>query len=53
MQLNITNVQKLDYGEYQCVSKNEANTTTAVIYVNGMLTRSPHILKVFNYVVSE
>ncbi|KAJ6637052.1 Olfactomedin-like protein 2B [Pseudolycoriella hygida] len=33
MQLNITKVQKDDYGEYLCVSVNSVNTTAAVIYV--------------------
>lgn len=38
MHLNITRIRSDDYGEYQCVSKNEVNTTTAVIYVNGKFT---------------
>lgn len=37
IRLNITRIRDDDYGEYQCISKNDVNTTTAVIYVNGML----------------
>ncbi|KAJ6644219.1 Myocilin, partial [Pseudolycoriella hygida] len=32
--LNITRIRDDDYGEYQCISRNDVNTTTAVIYVN-------------------
>lgn len=35
MQLNLTRVRGEDYGEYHCVAKNEVNTTTGILYVNG------------------
>lgn len=37
MQLNITRIRAEDYGEYHCVAKNEVNTTTGILYVNGWL----------------
>ncbi|XP_031630325.1 uncharacterized protein LOC116345246 [Contarinia nasturtii] len=33
MRLNITNVRPEDFGEYECVSKNEINTTAAPFFV--------------------
>lgn len=36
MRLNITRIRADDFGEYQCVSKNEINTTTAMFYVFGI-----------------
>lgn len=35
MRLNITRIRPDDFGEYQCVSKNEINTTTKMFYVYG------------------
>lgn len=35
MRLNITNVRPEDFGEYECVSKNEINTTAATFHVYG------------------
>lgn len=35
MRLNITNVQPVDFGEYECVSKNEINTTAATFFIYG------------------
>lgn len=35
MQLNITRLRAEDFGEYQCVLKNDVNTTVAPIYVYG------------------
>lgn len=35
MRLNITRIRGEDFGEYQCVSKNEINTTTATFYIYG------------------
>lgn len=35
MQLNITRMRSEDYGEYHCVCKNELNTTTGILFVNG------------------
>lgn len=37
MRLNITRIRNDDFGEYQCVSKNDINTTTAIFYVFGKL----------------
>ncbi|XP_055319441.1 uncharacterized protein LOC129577050 [Sitodiplosis mosellana] len=33
MRLNITNVRPEDFGEYECVSKNDINTTAATFFV--------------------
>lgn len=41
MQLNITRIRGDDYGEYHCVSKNEVNTTTGILYVNDR-TKPPN-----------
>lgn len=35
MQLNISRLRADDFGEYQCVLKNDLNTTVAPIYVYG------------------
>lgn len=35
MRLNITDVRPEDFGEYECVSKNEINTTAATFFVYG------------------
>lgn len=35
MRLNITDVRPEDFGEYECVSKNEINTTAATFHVYG------------------
>lgn len=35
MRLNITRVRSDDFGEYQCVSKNDINTTAATFFVYG------------------
>lgn len=35
MRLNITNIQPEDFGEYECVSKNDINTTAATFFVYG------------------
>lgn len=35
MRLNITRVRAEDFGEYQCVSKNEINTTAATFFIYG------------------
>lgn len=35
MRLNITRVRPEDFGEYQCVSKNEINTTAATFFIYG------------------
>lgn len=35
MRLNITNVRPEDFGEYECVSKNDINTAAATFYVYG------------------
>lgn len=39
MRLNITDVRPEDFGEYECVSKNEINTTAATFHVYGDLNR--------------
>lgn len=35
MQLNITRLRPEDFGEYQCVLKNDVNTTIGPVYVYG------------------
>lgn len=38
MRLNITRVRSEDFGEYQCISKNDINTTAATFFVYGELS---------------
>lgn len=52
IRLNITRIRDEDYGEYQCISKNDVNTTTAVIYVNGMLIQLLKMLREENKKIS-
>lgn len=40
MQLNITRIRYDDYGEYHCVCKNELNTTTGILFLNGPINLS-------------
>lgn len=35
MRLNISRIRSEDFGEYQCVSKNEINTTSATFFIYG------------------
>lgn len=35
MRLNISHIRSEDFGEYQCVSKNDINTTAATFFVYG------------------
>lgn len=35
MRLNITDVRAEDFGDYECVSKNEINATSATFFVYG------------------
>lgn len=37
MRLNMTIMNRLDYGDYHCVSKNELGTTRGVFHVQGAL----------------
>lgn len=37
MRLNVTDVRPEDFGEYECVSKNDINTTAATFHVYGDL----------------
>lgn len=37
MRLNITDVRPEDFGEYECVSKNDINTTSATFFIYGNL----------------
>lgn len=40
MRLNITDVRPEDFGEYECVSKNEINTTAATFHVYGDVNKN-------------
>lgn len=45
MRLNITDVRAEDFGEYECVSKNDINTTAATFHVYGDLNIHTHTKK--------
>ena len=36
MRLNITNLQMQDYGEYNCIAKNEMGIAKGVFYLQSM-----------------
>lgn len=50
MQLNITRIRLEDYGEYQCVAKNDINTTTANFFIDGMFRYSTHKIMSFSWI---
>lgn len=43
MRLNITDVRSEDFGEYECVSKNDINTTAATFFIYGNISKMQHL----------